>query len=365
MTKKRILSIDVMRGLIIFLMILVNTPGSWNYVFSPFRHAKWHGCTLTDLVFPGFLFVIGLSMSISFRKFDDQKAWTLFYKILRRSAIIFILGLCLNWFPFFHKNIADLRVFGVLQRIALSFFLAAILLLYSRNWRFILVMAIVLMLGHWAILYYFGIGDPYSLEDNVAASIDLALVGDAHMYHGFGPAFDPEGLLGTFTGAAQVLFGYLIGYQVTSREVDNDTITFLVILGASLVGIGLAWNQILPMNKPLWTGSYVVFSTGILTLVLYGVVRLIDIHHKTFWTFPFQVFGLNPLISYIISGIIVRILIYVVGTSEQNGYNWLYEHVFQPALGNYGGSLAFALSVTGLVWLIAWAMYRKDVVVKV
>ena len=363
--KGRILSIDVLRGLIIFLMILVNTPGSWSYVLAPMRHASWHGCTLTDLVFPGFLFVMGLAMSISFRKFDNKGHRKLFSKIIYRTGLIFLIGLLLNWFPFYHKNIHDLRIFGVLQRIALSYFLASTTLLISKNWKFIGIAAVILMLAHWAILYYFGVGDPYSLNGNVSHKIDLFLVGESHLYHGFGQAFDPEGLLGTLTGAAQVLLGYLIGYQITSRHVDNDTITLLIIAGALFLGVGILWSQVLPLNKPLWTGSYVLYTSGILTLVLYGLSRVIDIHQKKKWTFPFQVFGLNPLISYIISCVIVRILLYVIKTDETNGYSWLFDNIFQPAFGDYAGSLLFAFFVTGVVWLIALWMFRKNIVVKV
>ena len=363
--KGRILSIDVLRGLIIFLMILVNTPGSWNYVLAPMRHAKWHGCTLTDLVFPGFLFVMGLAMSISFRKYDNKHRRQLFSKIVYRTTLIFILGLLLNWFPFFHKHISDLRIFGVLQRIALSYFLASVVLLYSKNWKFIAIVSTAFMLAHWGLLYYFGIGDPYSLEGNVAVKIDLFLIGESHMYQGFGQTFDPEGLLGTLTGGAQVLLGYLIGYQITSRSVDNDTVTFLIIAGALFLGIGLLWSQWLPLNKPLWTGSYVLYTTGILTLVLYGLTRIIDIHQKKKWTLPFQVFGLNPLISYIMSGVIVRILLYIIKSDETTGYAWLFERVFQPVFGDYAGSLLFAFAITGLVWLLAWVMYKNKIVIKV
>jgi len=354
-----------MRGMIIFLMIFVNTPGSWKYVFSPFKHAKWHGCTLTDLVFPGFLFVIGLSMSISFKKYQNRQTTALLLKIFKRTALIFGIGLLLNWFPFFHKHVGDLRIFGVLQRIALSFLLASLLLAYSKNWKFVTVCSIILMLLHWFILHQYGIGDPYSLEGNVAAEIDLILIGDSHMYHGFGPAFDPEGILGVLTGAAQILLGYVIGYQVTSREADNDTITLLVIIAGVCIALGLFWDKVLPINKPLWTGSYVIFTTGILAGVLYGLVRLIDIHKKDGWIFPFKVFGLNPLISYIISGVIVRILIYVIEIDGQNGYKWTYDNIFQTTFGDYGGSVLFALTVTGIVWIIAWLLYRKNIVIKI
>ena len=362
---KRIVSIDVMRGMIITLMILVNTPGSWKYVIEPFRHAEWHGCTLTDIVFPGFLFVVGLSMSISFRKYDGKGWQALFLKITKRTALIFGIGLLLNWFPFFHKNIDHLRIFGVLQRIALSFFLASCFLLISKKWKFVSIVSVVLLLVHWYILDQFGVYDPYALNSNVASEIDLWLIGDNHMYHGFGIAFDPEGLLGTLTGAAQILLGYLIGYQVTSREPDNDTITFLVVLGGIFIALGLAWNEILPINKPLWTASYVIYTTGILSVVFYGLVRLIDINQKRGWTMPFQVFGRNPLISYVLSGVIVRLLIYVFKTEETNGYTWLFTKVFQPIFGDMVGSLAFAITMTTFIWLIAYALYRRNIVIKV
>ncbi len=363
--KNRILSIDVLRGITIFLMIVVNTPGSWKYVWSPLRHAEWHGCTLTDLVFPGFLFVVGLSMSVSFRKYDGRGTGPILLKIIKRTSIIFILGLLLNYFPFFHKELSSLRIFGVLQRIALSFLLASLLLILSKHWKFILISTIGLMLLHWFILYQYESPDPYALASNIATQIDLFIVGDAHMYHGYGQAFDPEGLLGTLTGAAQILLGYLIGYQVTSKEVDNDTITFLVVLGAVLIGLGLLWNKVLPINKPLWTGSYVIFTTGILACVFYALVRLIDLMKKTRWTLPFRVFGLNPLISYILSGVLVRLLLFVFRTEDQTGYAWIYENVFQVTFGDYGGSLAFALSATGLIYLIAYVMYKKGIVVKI
>ena len=317
------------------------------------------------MVFPGFLFVIGLSMSISFRKYDGSGRSALFKKVITRTALIFGIGVLLGWFPFYYKHISDVRIFGVLQRIALSFFLASMFLMISKKWKFVAICAIILMLFHWFILYYFAEYDPYSLEQNISIAIDLFLVGDSHVYHGFGPAFDPEGILGTLTGAAQILLGYIIGYQVTSKPVDNDTITFLLILGAGLFGLGLAWNEILPINKPLWTGSYVLYTTGILAVVLYVLTRIIDINQKTKWTFPFQVFGLNPLISYIISGVIVRILLFIFKTEETTGYAWLYDHIYQPVFGDYLGSLAFALSVTGIVWLIAYGMWRRKIVVKV
>lgn len=346
-------------------MIIVNTPGSWSYVYPHLRHAEWHGCTATDIVFPGFLFVIGLAMSISFRKFDETKRRTLFMKVLKRTILIFVIGVLLNWFPFFHKNIEDLRIFGVLQRIALSFFLASMFLIYSKKWKFISIVAILLMVIHWAILYYFGNYAPYSLEGNISGAIDIALVGETHVYHGFGLAFDPEGLLGVLTGSAQILLGYLIGYQVTSQDVDKDTVTFLLISGAVGLGIGYGWSTWLPINKPLWTGSYVLFTTGILSLVLCALIEMVDIKKKTKWTLPFQVFGRNPLVSYILSCVIVRLLLYVFKTPDKSGYAWLYDNIFQVYLGDYPGSFAFALTIAGIVWVIAWLLWRKGIVIKV
>jgi len=268
MNQKRIVSIDVLRGITIFLMIVVNTPGSWSHVFAPFLHAKWHGCTLTDLVFPSFLFVVGLSMSQSFRNLTVTNTNHLIRKITLRAGLIFFIGLLLNWFPFYLTPLSELRIFGVLQRIALSFFGAGILivLLKKRNW--LIALSVLLLLLHWSILYFFGDAQPYSLENNIGRYIDIWLVGEKHVYGGFGIPFDPEGLLGTLTGISQVLIGYLIGaYLFEHKQQLNKRMLHILFLAIGLFVLAKIWNLCLPINKPLWTGSYVVYTIAIVSIL--------------------------------------------------------------------------------------------------
>lgn len=363
--KNRIQSIDILRGLTIFLMIVVNTPGSWSHVYAPLLHAKWHGTTPTDLVFPSFLFIVGMSMYISFKK-KQKNNRSVLYKVLKRGLLIFLIGLALNWFPFYHKNIADLRIFGVLQRIALAFLVAGIILSFIKNRKAIIGITTILLLVHWGILYFFPSGtDPFALEGNISGPLDIMLVGESHVYGGFGIPFDPEGLLGTLSSAAQVLLGYLVcGYFMLSEKLVTDKTRNLIFFGLVAIGLGLWWNTIYPINKPLWTGSYVFFTGGIITFVWAALIWIIDIMKIEKWGFIFKVFGRNPLISYVLSIVIVKILMRIIRLDDSNGYALLYQKVFQP-VGDKLGSLLFALSITMLVWLFAFWLYRKGKVIRV
>lgn len=364
--KTRILSVDVLRGLTIFFMIVVNTPGSWNYVYAPLRHAAWHGCTPTDLVFPSFLFVVGLSMSISFRKLPTMQTGEVLQKLFKRAVLIFLIGLLLNWFPFYRTHISDLRIFGVLQRIALAFLLGGAIIASVRKTRLLLGAFALLLLGHWAILYFAGGDAPYSLEGNFSNVLDRTLFGDRHLYKGFGIPFEPEGLLGTLSSAGQVILGYLIGKTTLKNGIPGPVqLRNLVVLSLVLMASGLLWDLIYPINKPLWTGSYVFFSSGIVTAMWGLFIWIIDLQKQSRWTFVFRVFGQNPLISYILSGIIAKIFIYLIPVGETSLMGWVYQYIFQPVFGNYAGSLMFALSFTFFIWLFAYALYRKGKIIKV
>ncbi len=360
----RFLSIDVLRGLTICLMILVNTPGSWTYVWAPLKHAEWHGCTPTDLVFPAFLLVIGLSMSFSFRKLEDAQPGTLLIKVLRRSLLIFGIGLLLNWFPFYYKHISDLRIFGVLQRIALSYFVAGVLVVTFRNTRVLIGSIATLLLLHWMVLFYLGGADPFSLVGNISGPIDLYLFGASHIYKGFGIPFDPEGLLGTLGGASHVLIGYLVGRSILSKGAEK-TVKELFLIALPLPIIGYLLGMVYPINKPLWTGSYVLYTSGIIFLILAMLIWIIDIKGLKKWTFPFGVFGLNPLASFVLSILVVKILLYIFRFENGNGYQLIYSNVFQPIFGNYWGSFLFAFSYTVLIWLVAFWLYRKSKLIKI
>lgn len=363
--KNRLLSVDVLRGMTIFFMIVVNDPGSWSYVYAPLRHAKWHGCTPTDLVFPFFLFIVGVSMAFSFIKYKDRSQSEWLMKVIKRTLLIFAVGLFLNWFPFHHKHISDLRFLGVLQRIALAFGGAGLLIIFLKDRVKLGIAAAGLLFGYWALIYFGGNGDPYSLEGNLATWFDPKVLGENHVYKGFGVPFDPEGLISTIPGIAHVLIGYFVGLAIQTGEGNKSgVLRYLFGAGIILTGLGLIWNSGFPINKPLWTSSYVLLTTGLATLLLMVLTWLIDVKKWTKWTYAFRVFGLNPLASYVLSGLFVKLFIYTIKWDDGNAYSWLYESIFQPILGNMNGSLAFALSYTFFIWLFAWFLYRKKIVIK-
>lgn len=372
--KDRLLSIDVLRGMTIFFMIIVNTPGTWDYVYAPLRHAKWHGCTPTDLVFPFFLFIVGVSMAMSLHKitsqinFDAASRSALIGKILKRTCLIFLVGLLLNWFPFYHKHISDLRILGVLQRIALAYGGAGILVVLLRGRLKIVFAAIVILLGYWVLLAMGGGTDPFSLEGNLATWFDPKVLGESHVYKGFGIPFDPEGLVSTIPGVAHVMIGYLIGvYGILDKKNAGSPIrglTYVLLGGIALTAVGLIWDNAFPINKPLWTSSYVLYTCGLASILLAALMYIIDVHKFTKWTYVFRVFGLNPLVSYALSGLFVKLMITVFKSDGGNAYAALYKTVFQPLLGNYAGSFGFAISYTLFIWFFAWLLYRKGTVIK-
>lgn len=372
--KDRLLSIDVLRGMTIFFMIIVNTPGTWDYVYGPLRHAKWHGCTPTDLVFPFFLFIVGVSMAMSLHKitsqseFDAASRSALLAKIIKRTCLIFLVGLLLNWFPFYHKHISDLRILGVLQRIALAYGGAGIIVVLVRGRLSILISAIVILLGYWALMVIGGGADPFSLEGNLATWFDPKVLGESHVYKGFGIPFDPEGLVSTIPGIAHVMIGYLICvYGILDKKNAGSPmkgVVFVLVGGIILTGVGLLWSFAFPINKPLWTSSYVLYTCGLASILLAALMYIIDILKYTKWTYVFRVFGLNPLVSYALSGLFVKLMITVFKTDGGNAYAAIYKTVFQPVLGNYAGSFGFAISYTMFIWFFAWLLYRKGTVIK-
>ena len=307
----RLLALDILRGLTIALMILVNTPGSWSHVYAPFLHAEWHGCTLTDLVFPSFVFIVGVSMYFSLSRFGwageprgDGRARAVaaaLRKIGKRTAAIFVVGLLLNYFPFYDRALGELRVYGVLQRIALAYGFAATLcvLVPPRRW---LALAAALGLGYWGLLFFGGDADPYSLGGNVKRAIDLATVGPRHMYKGFGMPFDPEGFIGFVATAINMLLGAYVGRSIRLTPKPETPVKRLLLFGVALIAIGLVWDVVFPINKPLWTSSYAAYTSGIAACVLAVLIWFVDGLGYRRWATPFVHFGSNPLIVYVLSG---------------------------------------------------------------
>ncbi|MGM0666018.1 MAG: acyltransferase family protein [Bacteroidota bacterium] len=365
MSKQRLLSLDIYRGLTIAFMIIVNTPGSWQYVYAPLRHAQWHGCTPTDLVFPSFLFIVGVSMWFSMKKYGHSLNYSSVLKILYRTFIIFAAGFLLNWFPFFGKELSSIRIMGVLQRIALAYgFGALICMIFRRNYLW--VVSAVILLGYWALLYFAGGNEPYSLEGNAALKFDLAVFGANHLYHGFGIAFDPEGLLSTLPAVASVIIGFMTGEIVGKGAADMKKVLKMVFIGILLTVAGLVWNIWFPINKPLWTSSYVLYTGGLSMIILAFLFLIIDVLKLKGWTGFFRHFGMNALFIYIVASLWTKLMLIIkVGEEGRSLYSWIYNSLCVPLLGNMNGSLLFALLQVFLMWVLVYILYRKKIFIKV
>jgi predicted acyltransferase len=245
MNSTRYLALDALRGFTIAMMILVNTPGSWSFIYPPLAHADWHGCTPTDLVFPFFLFVVGSAMYFSFRKTTMALSPTFALVILRRTVIIFVLGLIFNGVLGGWEN---LRIMGVLQRIALAYAIAAFIVL-SVSRTSICVIGVLLLLGYWLLLTITGGADPFGLNTNIVVKIDLAVLGAEHIYNGKGVPFDPEGLLSTVPAVVNVLIGFELTRFLAAQKDRTTTLVVLIILGGAGIALGLIWSIWLPINK--------------------------------------------------------------------------------------------------------------------
>lgn len=352
-------------------MILVNTPGSWSHVFSPLRHAEWHGATPTDMVFPFFLFIVGVSMFFSFSKYNQHLDADTTKKILRRVFLIFVIGLTLNYFPFYNRNLGSLRIMGVLQRIALAYGIGAFICLSVSNknlWK----VGLLILLGYWGSMFAFGTSDPFSLEGNFAKVADLLILGESHVYKGFGIPFDPEGLFSTIPASVTVIFGYLIGLLIKESENKSIIVKNLLIVGCISVFIALVWDMYFPINKPLWSSSYVLYAGGIASMVIGLLIEFIDVRGYEKWTKPFVVFGMNPLIIFVLSGLIVKIMLYIAKWENASGetvklYGWLYSEVFAGLFPSnlQLASLFFAVFIVSICWLFGYVLYKKNIFIKV
>jgi len=370
---KRYQSLDVLRGLTLALMVIVNTPGDGSTSFGPLTHASWHGLTLTDLVFPSFLFVVGNAMSFSLGKFKQKGSKEYFGKVFKRTALIFIIGLLLTAFPFFRINdsgfvpydFSSIRILGVLQRIALCYGLAATLI-YFLNPKKILVVSGVVLILYWVVMFFLGIPgmDPFSLEGNAIGRLDLWLFSPENLYKMDGVAFDPEGLLSTFSAVVNVLLGYWVGLQVQKRGGNIQTVFWLALLAGIFLIAGYLWDYWFPINKKIWTSSFVLVTVGYSTATLAVLMFLLEVRSFKGWAYFFEVFGKNPLILYVLSGVLVRTLgmIKIEGQSIRNlAYKTLFEPVFPEGWASFLFSVFFML----IIWLIGWWMDKNRWYVKV
>ena len=370
---RRFIPLDVLRGLTVALMIIVNNPGSWSRIFPPLRHAAWDGCTPTDLVFPFFLFCVGASMAFSLSGFDGLSGGAV-KKILKRGVLIFLVGVGLNAFPFypmypdpslsFGENwlawLGNLRVFGVLQRIAISYVIASMLVLWLKT-PVRTAVAVVLLCGlHVALLLAFaGPEGAFTLEGCFARRVDVALVGESHVYHGYTfadgtrAAFDPEGLLGSLTGACTALLGFLAGRIAKSGETAYAAVARLAVFSAFSLLLSQIIGIWVPVNKPLWSASYVFYTAGWAMLVLAVLTYLIDVMNISGPFIPFRAMGMNPLAIFVLSGILAK--------SIPGVFGWNYTTVFGS---DEWMSLLYAVLFMLLHMAIAMILYKKRIIIK-
>lgn len=368
----RLKSLDVFRGLAIATMILVNNPGSWEQVYPPLQHAPWHGCTPTDLIFPCFLFIVGVALSFSLTKLiQDGPSVDIYKRILQRSAILFLLGLLLNTSSIIldillngaaFSKLGSLRLMGVLQRISLAYGLGAIAILKfsPRQQR---IFATLILLGYWAALTLipvpgYGSGN-LTPEGNLGAYLDCLILTPTHLYKG-GP-FDPEGLLSTLPAIVTLLGGYWTGEWLRLQPIKSRTSWNLVLWGLSCVVIGYLWGYLFPINKQLWTSSYVVLTGGWALLILAACYETIEVKQWR-WGWPWEVMGVNAIFAFVASGLVARLLLKTkIGstTPAPTTYSWIYETVFVPLFGPLNGSLAFAGATVLVWWVILFLLYRQ------
>jgi predicted acyltransferase len=365
MPTTRLLSLDVFRGITIAGMVLVNNPGSWEHIYWPLEHAQWSGWTPTDLVFPFFLFIVGVSIALALggRVESGGSKRDLYLKIVKRTLIIFAIGLFLNGFPFF--SLGELRIPGVLQRIAVCYFFAAIIFLNTR-WRTQVVISIALLLVYWLLLKYipapgFAAGD-LTKEGSLPSFVDRVVFGK-HVW-AQAKVYDPEGLLSTIPAVVTSLIGVLTGQWLRNEKSRMEKVAGMFVLGAVLTAIGWGWNAFFPINKALWTSSYVMFTGGLALQFLAFCYWLIDIKDYRRWTKPFEIFGLNAIALYVLADVIA-VLIGVIKAGNEPVGGWIYNHVFASWLSPINASLAFAICFVLVCFFFMWLLYRRRIFIKI
>ena len=392
MPQQRFYSLDVFRGATVCLMILVNNPGSWSHIYDPLEHAPWHGLTPTDLVFPFFLFAVGNAMAFVIPRLQAQGDAIFWKKVIKRTLLIFLIGLFLNWWPFFRWSEGELvfrqwvnpenpesgvRIMGVLQRIAICYFFAAILVYYIKPAR-VFVVSLVLLLAYWIICIYGNPTDPYSLAGWFGNRWDIIVLGKAHIYKGEGVPFDPEGLVSTLPAIVQVVFGYLVGYyiQQKSKQVQAAAsgnshlfpmITGLFVMSVALLVTGFCWDTVFPINKKIWTSSYTVYTTGLAIMTIATMIYLIEVKGiRGGLARFFDVFGKNALFVFALSAFLPKGLALIKLPDGTNPWNWLYKKVLVHIPGApENGSLVYAICVITFMWAICYVLDKKRIYIKV
>lgn len=377
---QRLLALDIMRGITIAGMLLVNNPGSWGEIYAPLRHAEWHGLTPTDLVFPFFMFIMGMSTSFSLRKYDFTLSAASLFKVIRRTVVIFAIGLGIAWLAkvlygiYSDRQIWDImtdfshiRVLGVMPRLAICYCAASVLaMLLSRK---ALAWTVGLLLALYSILLLAGNGLEFS-ADNIICRIDHAILGENHMYGdtvgGQYLKFDPEGLLSTLPSIAHVLIGFLCAGFVTGTRDNLQRTNSLFIVGACLTFSGFLLAYGIPVNKKIWSPTFVLTTCGMAATLLALLITVIDIKGYRRWTPFFEAFGINPLFMYVY-GTVFAVLLGAVRIGGKSIHNIIYSDFLTPFAGGNAtlASLLYALFVVVAVWLIGLILYKKKIYIKI
>lgn len=391
----RLLALDILRGITIAGMILVNNPGSWGSIYAPLRHAAWNGLTPTDLVFPFFMFIMGISTFMSLRKFEFKPTSAVIIKILRRFVVIFAIGLGIAWFSKFCYGIAsgltnadeqlplwtiiansansfaNLRILGVLPRLAISYGVAALIAVLV-NHKYIMHI-IVSMLVVYALVLILGNGYEFS-DTNIISIIDHAVLGGNHMYSdtidGVRLEFDPEGFISTLPAIAHVLLGFWVGKKMMAETDNTKRIVVLFVAGAVLTFAGLLLSYGLPINKKIWSPTFVLTTCGLASTLLGLLIWIIDIKGYKKWSCFFESFGVNPLFIYVLAGVLSILLGAIRFANAEGSYTTLKGFIYNDVIGSVItdatlASLVFALLFVCLNWAIGYILYKKKIYIKI
>lgn len=388
--RERVLALDVMRGITIAAMILVNNPASWGIAYEPLRHVPWHGMTPTDFIYPFFMFIMGISSYFSLSKYQEGMNGAVFTKILRRSIVIFAIGVGLQAISYFGYGTSNyllgnsdpqsgyldvilplerFRIMGVLQGLAVAYFFGAVLVLFVR-FKYLLCIAGTMLLAYVVILT---LGNGYELaSDNIIAVIDRAILGEQHLYierlaDGTKVAFEPEALLSSIPRIAQVILGIYVGRLLTTCKDHLERINRLFIFGTILLFAGMLLQYGDPVNKKIWSTSFTLVTTGFGSLLLALLIWIIDIRKHARWSAPFESFGVNPLFLYVLAwvGSVLFGVNFRFGGTVTSIKGFLFRECIQPYAGDAFGSLIYSLLFVSLIWLFGYILYRNKIYIKI
>ena len=379
---KRLLAVDILRGITIAGMLLVNNPGSWSHLYSPLEHAEWIGLTPTDLVFPFFVFVMGVSMYFSLSKFRFKLSGPLMLKIVRRTVVLFLIGWAVQWFGmwlrglynpeshFFQRMFGDLRILGVFQRLALVYFFGSMCVVLFKRRAIPWIIPLILVV--YAIILGTGDGYEFSLN-NVLSRVDCAVLGEQHMYHesayGEKIALDPEGLLSTLPCIAHVLIGFMVGKCLTEVHDNRERVVQIAIWGGVMLLVGWLLQYGIPCSKKAWTSSYVLITCGMAASILAILIYFIDIKGHKRWCRFFQTFGVNPLFCYLVGTVLAiafgAIRFGMDGDKPITLHTLIHDAWRAVLVNEEAASLFYALTFVLITWCFGYVLYRKKIYIKI